>query len=310
MKISVVVPWYKSQETVTDFYNRVMAACSKIPNAEVELIMVEDCGGDRSWELISNLAYQDHRVKALQFSRNFGQHSGITAGLDHSTGDWVVVMDCDLQDQPEEIPNLYARAIDGNFDIVYARRQQRKDAWWKVITSKIYASIYNYLSGLHRDPTVANFSILSRKVVDAFCSLRETGRAFGGHLRWLGFCVGYIDVQHHPSARDGARSSYTLKKLIQLALNTIVTYSNKPLQISVQLGFGISFASFLVALYFGIKKIIFDISVSGWTSLMVSLWFIGGLIIANLGIIGLYLGRVYDETKQRPLYVISHRINI
>ena len=158
------------------------------------------------------------------------------------------------------------------------------------------------------DPEVANFRIVSRKVIDAYCSMGEKLRFFGGHLEWLGFDTAYIDVEH--GARHEGKSSYTLRKLFNLAVDTIIAYSDKPLRLSIKAGFALALGSFLYALYLGFRKLALDIPVEGWTSIMVSVWFLGGLIIANLGIIGIYLGKVFDETKKRPLYVISKRINI
>lgn len=280
---------------------------SIVPPDEREYVFLEDCGEDGSWEILAGLALRDPRVKVAQFSRNFGQHYAISAGLELCSGDWAVVMDCDLQDSPEEIPRLYAKAQEG-YDIVCARRGRRKDPLWKRWTSFLFAKIFSWLSGMKYDPEVANFRIISRKVIDAYCSMGEKLRFFGGHLQWLGFPTAYVDVEH--SARREGRSSYTLRKLINLAVDAIVAYSDKPLRLSIKTGFAMACFSFFFALYLGYRKFVLDIPVEGWTSIMVSVWFLGGLIIANLGIIGIYLGKVFDETKKRPLYVISKRINI
>jgi dolichol-phosphate mannosyltransferase len=305
--ISFVVPFYKSESTVTLLYDSLCALSSLINQETFEFLFIEDCGGDGTWEVIQKLASHDPRIKAVQFSRNFGQHYAISAGLELCSGDWAVVMDCDLQDRPEEIPRLYAKVMEG-FDIVCARRGRRKDPLWKRWTSVVFAKTFSLLSGMKYDPEVANFRIISRKVIDAYCSMGEKLRFFGGHLEWLGFSAAYIDVKH--GARHDGKSSYTLGKLINLAVDTIVAYSDKPLRLSIKTGFVIACFSFLYALYLGYRKLVLAIPVEGWTSIMVSVWFLGGLIIANLGIIGIYLGKVFDETKKRPLYVISKRINV
>lgn len=308
MKISIIVPFYKSRQSIVPLYEGLEAALSSICSPEErEYLFIEDCSGDGTWEALADVACQDERVKVVQFSRNFGQHYAIGAGLELCSGDWAVVMDCDLQDRPEEIPRLYAKAQEG-FDIVCARRGQRKDPLWKRWTSFIFAKTFSWLSGMKYDPEVANFRIISRKVIDAYCSMREKLRFFGGHLQWLGFSTAYIDVEH--GARHGGRSSYTLRKLIDLAMDTIIAYSDKPLRLSIKAGFIMAFFSFFYAFYLICRKILWNIPIEGWTSMMVSLWFLSGLIIANLGIIGIYLGKVFDETKKRPLYVISKRINI
>ena len=308
MKISVVSPFYRSKESILPLYEGLEAALESVCSFEErEYVFVEDCGGDGSWETLADLAARDPRVKVVQFSRNFGQHYAISAGLELCSGDWAVVMDCDMQDRPEEIPRLYAKATEG-YDVVCARRGRRKDPLWKRAASRLFAAAFSWLSGMQYDPEVANFRIVSRKVIDAYCSMGEKLRFFGGHLEWLGFDTAYIDVEH--GARHEGKSSYTLRKLFNLAVDTIIAYSDKPLRLSIKAGFALALGSFLYALYLGFRKLALDIPVEGWTSIMVSVWFLGGLIIANLGIIGIYLGKVFDETKKRPLYVISKRINI
>ncbi len=308
MKISIVSPFYKSKESILPLYRRVQEALSQIcSHDDMEFIFIEDAGGDGSWDVLADLASRDPRVKAVQFSRNFGQHYAITAGLELCSGDWAVVMDCDLQDRPEEIPRLYAKALEG-YDMVCARRGKRKDPLWKRMASRVFVFLFRWLSGMNYDPEVANFRIVSRKVIDVYCSMQEKLRFFGGHLEWLGFSTAYINVEH--GARYEGKSSYSFRKLVNLAVDTIIAYSDKPLRISIKMGFLIALGSFFYAMYLTFRKFALDIPVAGWTSMMVSLWFLGGIIIANLGIIGIYLGKVFDETKKRPLYVIDKRINI
>lgn len=305
--ISIVVPFYKSKNTVLLLYDNLCALSYSIIEETFEFLFIEDYGEDGSWELIKEIALKDPRVKAVHFSRNFGQHYAISAGLELCSGDWAVVMDCDMQDRPEEIPHLYAKALEG-YDVVCARRGRRKDPLWKRWTSVLFAKTFSWLSGMKYDPEIANFRIISRKVIDAYCSMQEKLRFFGGHLQWLGFPTAYIDVQH--CARHEGKSSYTFRKLLNLAIDTIVAYSDKPLRLSIKAGFIMACFSFFYAIYVIYRKFILGIPVEGWTSIMVSLWFLGGLIIANLGIIGIYMGKIFNETKNRPLYVISKRINI
>lgn len=306
MKISIISPVYRAEGCIRELYRRVKEQISTFTD-EYECIFVEDCGGDESWTILSEIAASDRNVKAIQFSRNFGQHYAITAGLEACTGDWAVVMDCDLQDRPEEIPRLYAKVLEG-YDIVCARRGKRKDPIWKTIASRLFVTVFRRLSDMDYDPEIANFRILSRKVIDAYCSMSERLRFFGGHLQWLGFSVGYIDVEHGKRHEGG--SSYTFKKLFKLAMDTIIAYSDKPLRISIKVGFLMALLSFIYAVFLIYRKFLQGVPVEGWTSLMVSVWFLGGMVIANLGIIGIYLGKVYDETKKRPLYVISKRVNL
>lgn len=307
MKLSILSPWYKSKDSVIAFFDESLLAYEAMPDfSSLEFIFVEDGGNDGTWEELERLAQKDERVKAFRLSRNFGQHHALTACLDLCDGDWVVVMDCDLQDRPEEIPNLWKTAKQG-FDMVCARRGVRKDRLWKRISSQIFFKIFNYFSGLNYDSQVGNFRIMSRKVVEAYRQMPEATRTLVGQLQWLGFSVGYVNVQH--GARYSGNSSYSLGKLVALALDSILAYSNRPLQFSIRVGFGISLISLFFAGWIMLRAFVWGIPVSGWASLMVSLWFIGGMILANLGIIALFVGKIYNETKHRPIYIIAESIN-
>lgn len=299
-ELSIVIPVYKAENCLHELYRRLNDSLKKITN-NYEIILVEDSGGDRSWEIIRALAQVDSRVKGFQFSRNFGQHYGITAGLANCHGDWVVVMDCDLQDRPEEIPRLYAKAKEG-FDVVLARRGKRTDPFLKRVSSYLFYRGFNYLADLNYDPEVGNFRIISRRVAQAFLSMREQLRFFGGMIDWLGFPTTSINVEH--AERFAGETSYDFRKLCRLASETIIAYSDKPLRLSIRFGFTMAALSFATALYYTYQALVYGSPVLGWSSLIVSVYLIGGIIIAVLGITGLYLGKTFDQTKNRPLYVI------
>lgn len=308
MKLSIAVPWYKSRESVQALYDRALIVFDSMSDFDqIEFVFVEDGGNDGTWEELIKLAHKDSCVKVARFSRNFGQHHALTACLDLSEGDWVVVMDCDMQDRPEEIPRLYAKTKEG-FDMVCARRGKRQDRFWKRLSSRFFMATFNWLSGMNYDGEVGNFRILSHKMVQAYRRMGESTRNIPGQLHWLGFKTGFIDVVH--GARYSGKSSYTLPKLIGLALDSIIAYSNKPLRLSIRVGVGLMVFSLCMAAWIFARKIFWGIPISGWASLMVSVWFIGGIIIGNLGIIGMYLGRIYDEVKGRPVYIIDESINI
>lgn len=298
--ISIVVPVYKAENCLDELYRRLRLALETI-SPDFEILLVEDCGGDQSWEAIERLARQDTRVKGIQFSRNFGQHYGITAGLDHCSGDWVVVMDCDLQDRPEEIPRLYAKAREG-FDIVLARRGQRQDPLMKRFTSWLFYKLFSYLADMEYDGETGNFRIMSRKVVESFRKMREQLRFFGGLVQWMGFPTASIEVRH--AGRHEGNSSYTFAKLWKLAAETIIAYSDKPLRLAVRFGFIMAFLAFCSGVYVLARAALYGVPIMGWSSLIVSLYFIGGIIIAILGILGIYLGKTFDESKKRPLYIV------
>lgn len=302
--LSVVIPVYRAEDCLPELYRRLKESIESITH-DFEIILVEDCGGDRSWEIITELANADNRVRGLKFSRNFGQHYGITAGLDHCDGDWVVVMDCDLQDQPEEIPRLYAKAQDG-YDVVLARRGKRKDHILKRISSKVFYRLFSYLADIEYDGDAGNFRLISRKVVENCRLMREQLRFFGGIVNWMGFKTVSIDVEH--AKRFQGESTYTVKKLIKLAGETIIAYSDKPLRLSVKFGFLMSLCSFIYGLFIFFRAIMYGSPVTGWSSLIVSIYFVGGVIIAFLGVIGIYLGKTFDEVKKRPLYIVSDKI--
>lgn len=299
--ISVIIPVFRAEGCLHELYSRLKASLETI-SADFEIIMIEDCGGDGSWAIITELARKDSRVKGIQFSRNFGQHYGITAGIDHATGDWVVVMDCDLQDRPEEIPRLYAKAMEG-YEVVLAIRQKRKHSLFKRFSSSLFYKVFKYFSGMDYDGRVGNFRIISRRAAEAFRHMREQLRFFGGMVDWMGFPTARIEVLH--AERYEGKSTYTLGKLLKLASETIISYSDKPLRFAVKLGFLISVASFLYGGYIIYLAIARGIPVAGWGSMMVSLYFLGGIIISVLGIIGIYIGKIFDEAKKRPLYIIG-----
>lgn len=298
--ISVIVPVYEAENCLDELYRRLIETLENI-TPSFEIVLVEDCGGDRSWEIIERLAKEDARVDGIQFSRNFGQHYGITAGLDHCRGDWVVVMDCDLQDRPEEIPRLYAKAQEG-FDIVLARRGKRRDPLHKRISSWMFYKLFSYLADIDYDAQTGNFRIMSRKVVANFRNMREQLRFFGGLVQWMGFPTVSIEVAH--AERHAGNSTYSFTKLRKLALETIIAYSDKPLRLAVRFGFVMASFAFGYGVFVLIRATFYGVAILGWSSLIISLYFIGGVIIAILGVIGIYLGKTFDESKKRPLYIV------
>jgi len=296
MDMSVVIPVYNAEGCISELYERLKSTLIRI-TSNYEIIMIDDCSTDHSWEKIVELAKTDTQIKGYKFSRNFGQHYGLTAGLDHCHGDWVVVMDCDLQDQPEEILRLYQKAQAG-FEIVVAKRDRGQFSLERSL-SWIFYKILSYLLGYHYDASVGNFRIMSKKVVQNYQKMRENLRFFGALIDWMGFKTASIEVNH--AKRSNGPSSYTFKKRWKLASDAVIAYSDKPLRLSIGVGYSISFFAFVVGVYQ------FFNSPAGTNSdyVLLAIFLVGGLIIANLGIIGLYLGKTFDETKKRPLYIID-----
>lgn len=304
--ISIVSPVYRGEKMVAELVRRNVESVTTITD-DYEIILVNDASPDNSWEEIVKQCESNPKVKGINLSRNFGQHYAITAGLHYAKGDWVVVMDCDLQDRPEEIPNLYRKAQDG-FDIVYARRVARKDKFFKRLSSTLFHWVYNWLSGLEADKTIANFGIYKQCVIAEFNKMPERARSFPSLVKYLGFKDTAIDVEH--AERAEGKSSYNLYKLFKLSFDVIVSNSNKPLRLAVGLGFGMAAISFLLALYNVIAKWIGIIQVDGFTTTIFSIWFVGGLMLFVMGILGLYIGKIFDQVKGRQLFVVKDKVNI
>jgi dolichol-phosphate mannosyltransferase len=301
--ISIVVPVYGSDSTLVPLYERVSAAVSQIP-ASFELIFVDDCGPGNPWGIISRIAKSDQRVIGLKLSRNFGQHSAIMAGINLARGHWLVIMDCDLQDIPEEIPRLWAEAQKG-YDVVTGRRVERQDGFIKRFFSRAFHSVFKYMTDQKTDSAQSNFGIYSRKVVNVVKTLPEQPSVFTLLIRWAGFEPKTIDIRH--GKRTEGKSSYSLTRRFSLAMDTIVSYSNKPLKVCVQFGFLMAFAAFCYGALLFIRYFLFDYIPAGWTSMMVSMFFLSGVLLFGMGILGIYIGRIFNQVKGRPLYVVDER---
>ena len=303
--ISIVSPVYRGEKMVAELVRRNVESVITITD-DYEIILVNDASPDNSWEEIVKQCALNPKVKGINLSRNFGQHYAITAGLHYAQGDWVVVMDCDLQDRPEEIPNLYYKALEG-YDIVYARRAVRKDGFLKRQSSLWFHRVFKWLSGLKSDSTIANFGIYKHCVIDEFNIMPEKARSFPSLVQYLGFKETAIDVQH--AARAVGKSSYSLHKLLKLSFDVIVSNSNKPLRLAVGLGFGMAAVSFLLALYNVLARWIGIIRVPGYTTTVFSIWFVGGLLLFVMGILGLYIGKIFDQVKGRQLFIVKDKVN-
>ena len=291
---------------VTELVRRNVESVSLITD-DYEIILVNDASPDNSWEEIVKQCTANPKVKGINLSRNFGQHYAISAGLSYASEEWVVVMDCDLQDRPEEIPNLYRKAQEG-FDIVYARRAVRRDSVVKKSTSALFYRVFRHLSGIQSDKAVANFGIYHKRVIEEFNKMPEQSRFFPSQIKYLGFKDASIDVEHNE--RSEGKSSYSLMKRFKLGFNVIVSNSNKPLRFAVGLGFGMSALSFILALYNVIAKWVGVIQVPGYTTTVFSIWFVGGLLLLVMGIMGLYIGKIYDQVKGRQLFIVKDKVNL
>ena len=301
--ITIVSPVYQAEKILPELVKQIHQSVSLITK-DYEIVLVEDSGPDDSWKVIEKLAKDDDKIRGFRLSRNFGQHHAITCGLDQARGEWVIVMDCDLQDQPKEIIKLFEKSQEG-FDVVLARREMRQDTLLKRTFSKYFYRCLGYLTGSAIDESIANFGIYNRKVIDSVIQLRESIRYFPTMIKWVGFSQTSIAVDHAP--RFSGETSYNFKKLINLALDIILAYSDKPIRLVVKLGFVVSFVASLVGVYYFFKYVSGEIMVQGYASLIISIWFLSGLIITILGVIGLYVGKTFEGVKKRPTYLIANQ---
>ncbi|MBV9191315.1 MAG: glycosyltransferase family 2 protein [Betaproteobacteria bacterium] len=303
VELSVVVPVYGCRDCLRALHERTTAALRKITSS-YEIVLVDDCDREGSWEVVAQLAREDRAVKAFRLSRNFGQHAAITAGLAQCTGRWAVVMDCDLQDPPELIGELYRAATAGN-DVVLARRKGKRQSLFRRIAARLYFRLLKVLARARLDGEFGSFSIISRKVVDALLRFRDQDRHYLFILNWLGFRTATIEYEH--ASRHSGRSAYSLRDLVRHALNGLFFQTTVLLRWIVYLGFWISCAGFALAAYYVYMYFRYSVY-PGFTSLAVLILIIGGFIIMSTGVAGLYIGKVFDQVKGRPLYVIDQSI--
>lgn len=306
MDISVVVPVYGCKDALHELYNRLTDTLKSI-TSDYEIILVNDACPQGSWNVIRELCQNDPKVKGINLSRNFGQHKAILAGLDICRGDAVVVMDCDLQDRPEHIARLYDKLQEG-YDIVWARRLNRKDNRAVTFFSKLFYSTINLLTDKHVDSNICNFSIARSNVIKEQCNMRENNRDFSFFQQWLGFNSTFIDLEG--DERQSGKSSYSIKRKLKLAFQIITSQSNKPLYISIFIGLLFVLVSVIIIVNSLINYFFYGDVVEGWTSTIISIYLVGGMILLFLGMIGVYIGNMYEELKKRPLYIIKDKLNL
>lgn len=302
-ELSVVVPVYGSDDILPELYRRVVAALERVTR-DFEIILVNDASPGNAWQAIRELAAKDAHVRGLNLSRNFGQYPAITAGLTASRGEWVVVMDCDLQDQPEEIEKMYAKALEG-YAVVVGSRQTRHDSSMRRFFSRAFYSTLTYLTGTKQDRTATNFGIYHRRVINAVLSLQGHMRYFSVMVRWVGFRTASVPVEHAP--RRGGKTGYSFKKLFGLAIDIILAYSDKPLKVIVKFGAVVTaFSGLYMAFVLGSGVL------SGFADplslIIASLWLIFGLLSTILGVMALYLAKTFDEVKKRPIYIVDEEL--
>lgn len=305
--LSIVSPVYKAEAILDELIKRLKAEISKLTE-NYEIILVEDGSPDQSWEKIEEVCHSNKQVKAVKLSRNFGQHYAISAGLAESRGDYVVVMDCDLQDNPKYIRNLLDKSKE-SFDIVYTVKNIREHHKLKNFISSCWSKIFNWLIGnkdLHSSGQIGAYSLITRKVVEAYNRIHDYYRPYLVVLQWLGFRTATIQIEHEK--RFKGKSSYTLTKLLKHAANGIVSQTSKLLRLTIYIGFCFTIIGFISIFYIVVKSIEHGFQ-TGWASIAVLIIFSAGLILTSLGILGIYIGKIFEQIKGRPLYLIDKKLN-
>lgn len=303
--ISIVVPVFNEEECIEQLYRNLVGVITGIER-DYEIIFVDDGSTDNSAGLIKNLNQSDHNVKLVQFSRNFGHQIALTAGIDYAGGQAVVVMDADLQHPPEVIPEMLKKWKEG-FDIVYTVRQDTEDASLiKTITARCFYILFNKLAHINMPSNTADFRLMDRKVVNSFKQIRERTRFMRGLTSWIGFNTTGIEYSAKP--RAAGKTKYSVRKMIIFAVEGITSFSALPLYFSIYLGFLFSGLGFFYSLYVGYIRIFTEMAIPGWSSTIMLTTIIGGIQLITLGMIGIYIGKIFDEVKQRPLYLVQRLI--
>lgn len=300
--ISIVIPVYNEEEIIPFLVQRLNNALEKdFSHFEWEIVFIDDGSSDGTARKIEDIIIENSACRLIQFSRNFGHHVAVSAGLDHSTGDYVIIMDGDLQDRPEEIIVLYQKLSTG-YDVVYGWRKEKQFNFFKKVSSSLFVRVMQFLLNKEIEINTSIFRIMTRSVVDQVCRLKEKQRYVLGLIGWVGFKHTFIEVKH--GKRKKGYTKYSLLKQLQLALNAIFSFSQFPLRLITGLGFLFTLCSFLLGCTVIIRYFTTGLGVMGWASTMVTILFMGGVQLCVIGVIGEYIGRIYVEVKDRPLYIV------
>lgn len=300
--LSVVIPVFNEEEVLPETYRRLTEVMEGL-SEPYELIFVNDGSRDRSPEILDRLAREDPRVRVIHFSRNFGHQAAITAGMDYARGEAVIVIDADLQDPPEVIPEMVARWREG-YEVVYGKRARREgETFFKRFTASFFYRFLRAMTEIDIPLDTGDFRLVDRKVVEVMKLLREKNRFIRGLIAWVGFRQVALEYVRHK--RFAGTTKYPLRKMLKLAWDGITAFSHKPLKVAAYFGFALSLLSFLYLLVIVVSKLLGKSTIPGWASLAVINLFFSGVILVILGIMGEYLGRIYDEAKNRPLYIVD-----
>jgi dolichol-phosphate mannosyltransferase len=302
MDLSIIIPIYNEEGNIQKLLDRLHGVVNNMNLKEVEFIFINDGSRDRSMEMIKNIAKTDKSVKFINFSRNFGHQVAVTAGIDKANGDAVVIIDADLQDPPELIPELYAKLLSG-YEVVYAKRRSRQgEGFLKKFTAKMFYRMLAKMTSISIPVDTGDFRIMDKKIVDVLKQMPEQEKFLRGQISWIGFNQTYVEYDR--DERFAGKTGYTYGKMIRFALDGITSFSNFPLKFASITGFIVSGIAFFMILYALYSRFITRDYVAGWTSLMLAVLFLGGIQLIGIGIIGEYISRMSANVKNRPLYVI------
>ncbi len=301
---SIVIPIFNEQETIPELYRRLKTVIDNL-DQPTEVIMIDDGSRDNSFEMLEKINKEDSRIKIIRFSRNFGHQVAISAGIDSANGNAIILMDGDLQDPPELIPSMVAKWKDG-FQVVYTVKLSRKENPLKRFAFHMFYRLLHAFASISIPMEAGNFSLMDKKVIDVLRRMPERNRYISGMRAWSGFKQ--TGIQFDRDARFAGKPQMSFRRLVSLALDGLFSFSNAPLRFAIYIGFFSALISFFVGLFVIYEKLFTNKAILGWASTIVSITFIGGIILLTLGFIGEYIGRIYDEVKQRPLYVIQDKI--
>ncbi len=310
IEFSIVIPIYNEEENIPELYRRLTAVMDKLcadeglPQETYEIVMVDDGSTDNSWQMIKKLHEKDSRVKGISFSRNFGHHAAVLAGIDYVSGKYTILMDGDLQDPPEEIPKFLEKAREG-YEVVQGVTSKRHNNPVQNLISNIFHKVFVKVSTVDPRTRLGLYRCLSKSVIDAIKQMPERAIFLGGIVSWVGFNVTYIHIKR--AERFAGRSKYNLFKRFTLAMNAITSFSEKPLILIFQLGMVVFVFSIFMFAYAVFKKIVYNVAILGWTSIFAAIFFSTGLITLSLSVLGLYISKLFLEVKQRPRYLIKEK---
>lgn len=308
-KLSLVIPMYYEEEVAEECYKRVKEMFNSLKDYEGEIVFINDGSKDRTLEILSEIAKTDQTVKVISFARNFGHQAAVTAGLKEVSGDVVVIIDADLQDPPELIPDMLKLWEEGN-EVIYAKRKKREgESYFKLFTAKMFYKILNGLSDVEIPKDTGDFRLADKKVIDVINSLPEHNKFLRGLFSWVGFKQ--IPFEYERKERFAGKTKYPLKKMLKLAADGIISFSTKPLKIIGGIGLSAVLISFIVLIYSLLSYIFkWNNLQDGWTSIMFAITFFAGVQLVSLWMMSEYIARIYDESKRRPQYIIDKKINI